>query len=466
MVTTTIDPATLTPDNPEAPEIARKLFAFFEEQSQQGIKAWPKGKAFRLDSKTHLRFKQNVLQRKRKEGKTGFRYEFVSDRELGSVSESMLLEMKKQGLESKCKVLEIDGTLALTADHFKYKPKGSLDKHGEPKTQVVKVQEAQENSPVVLNEHRIAEFVKYFGVKKPVFYNGYSYLVEREFTGVEFLNVLDADLTLYQRIEITRQLLLAIKYFTELGIIHRDVKCTNALVDLRYPIKVTLIDTGLSSFASEPSLIGGTQYFTPPEMFNGTQHTPKIDVFCAARTLLLLWGIDDNSWAEDFGNGLYATDLSTLFNNITGLTDEQKKQIRSTLEGMLHINSEKRFSIDEALAGFNLLGDFTYERALYKLEKMDDKLGRSLTQILARLEKGAQSKNPYWMNASKKFDKIVAAVLSTTDIKAAMQDKHSTLYQAVNMQRIPPLSFFGSQGKTRSLKAAKEDKSRSCMGLL
>ncbi|MFA5959634.1 MAG: hypothetical protein WC785_03890 [Tatlockia sp.] len=43
--------------------------------------------------------------------------------------------------------------------------------------------------------------------------------------------------------------------------------------------------------------------------------------------------------------------------------------------------------------------------------------------------------------------------------------KHSTLYQAVNMQRIPPLSFFGSQGKTRSLKAVKEDKSRSCMGL-
>ncbi|CEK10870.1 hypothetical protein [Legionella hackeliae] len=75
-----------------------------------------------------------------------------------------------------------------------------------------------------------------------------------------------------------------------------------------------------------------------------------------------------------------------------------------------------------------------------------------ISTIITRLENGANSYNPYWMNSSKKLNNILnclaRCIENSEDVDRLLQDANSPLSKALDMQRLP--RFFCSSEKTQS----------------
>lgn len=79
-------------------------------------------------------------------------------------------------------------------------------------------------------------------------------------------------------------------------------------------------------------------------------------------------------------------------------------------------------------------------------------LGTEIMQQIKRLEVGSNSYNPYWMNSSKKLKAIIDSLnklspkIDEASLKMIAVDPREELYNALNIQRISPLTFFGRLG--------------------
>jgi serine/threonine protein kinase len=77
-----------------------------------------------------------------------------------------------------------------------------------------------------------------------------------------------------------KQLLDALKYMHTQGIIHRDVKLDNILIDINNTIKIC--DFGLSKIAEEDALyntICGSPIYMPYEMLSNQEYNYKVDIW-------------------------------------------------------------------------------------------------------------------------------------------------------------------------------------------
>lgn len=83
-------------------------------------------------------------------------------------------------------------------------------------------------------------------------------------------------------------------------------------------------------------------------------------------------------------------------------------------------------------------------------------IGKTIIQQLERLEHGAKSHNPYWMNSSKKIRSIIQALenLPQNTTEAQLQtfshDPGSALFKALNKHRLTPLTFLGQLAWNRA----------------
>lgn len=286
----TINPAKISS------EYSKKLAHFFNTQAPN-IDVWKAGKHYTFEDGTQFQFTSDVVRRHRKEGKIGYRYEFISDRLLGKGAFG--------------EVYEIEGTLAVDSDEIRFKPHG-LD----GKTRAVKIQRhnAQHAIDTVFKEYSLTKAASHLGVKLPTTAEGTtSYTVMKKLKGKELFDIMADDLsgihplTLEQRVELTQLLLNALKeQVTDKGIIHRDIKGENILVDLdSKSMQVNFFDFGLSVKAN--ALDGkccGSPAYAPPEIFFNGEQTTKIDVFSLGRVLALIWHVDPGSYMLGLENRL------------------------------------------------------------------------------------------------------------------------------------------------------------------
>jgi serine/threonine protein kinase len=97
------------------------------------------------------------------------------------------------------------------------------------------------------------------------------------------------------RIEILYNILMEVAYVNSLGIVHVDVKLENFIVESKFPLKVRLIDFGLSEIIPESqpgclriSKCKGTREYLAPEMLcNRVYH--NTDMFSVGVIATLLW---------------------------------------------------------------------------------------------------------------------------------------------------------------------------------
>ncbi|WP_133135387.1 protein kinase domain-containing protein [Legionella rowbothamii] len=340
-----INPKNLSPQN------AEKLYAFFEGQLQKGVHVWSNGSVYSFADGSDFIFSSQVIMRQPKEGKTGVRYEFISDRQLGKGSYGI--------------VYEIEGTFKIDKTSFRFKEHGQNGK-----SRAVKIQHHNYHHPeyTAWEEYNFSKRASHLAIKQPVFSGQVSYTVMRELKGKDLDQILQDDLlgknvlTLENRSELTKALLKALKeQVTDKSIIHRDIKPENILVDMStFPITVNIIDFGLSTNADKPDgEYPGTPLYQAPELWDRVSQSSKADVFSMGRIIAELWRDTTVSTLMTINSFTYACDnahnvsLDTLFTGIDELDNENKSIIKETLKGMLCANSNQRLSIDQAIEYFS-----------------------------------------------------------------------------------------------------------------
>ena len=327
---------------------AAKLFEFFEAQSKLGIKVWHMGVTYNWGG-SQFDFDYEIFQRKRKNGRDGYRYELISKQKLGKGNFG--------------DVYAVESTLAITPETFSFKSQGS---HG--RTRVVKIQKHDLEHPVdtLKKEYELTELAGHLAIKQPTIDGETSYTTMKKIKGRELAAIIEDDvngtkrLTLQERIDLTKALLRALKnQVTDKGIIHRDIKEQNIMVDMDQPITVNVLDFGLSALERKPDgKWPGTPIYFPNEVFwqKGVPST-KIDVFAIARVLTLLWHVDplsyDPATIEECEKLSRKVNLSSLFRDLAGLSVRNAVLIGSTLEAMLLPEPAQRLSLDEAIAHFS-----------------------------------------------------------------------------------------------------------------
>lgn len=146
---------------------------------------------------------------------------------------------------------------------------------------------------------------------------------------------------------IMKQLVEAVRYCHEHGIVHRDIKLENILIDSNYKIKLT--DFGLCGIKTTPSDIFsqslGTVRYTAPEMLEGNGYNESIDI----------WGIGVVFFT--LLTGSYPFDASERENIFQRIREKsihyskynlERKEIK-LLRLLLEKDPEKRIEIEDIL---------------------------------------------------------------------------------------------------------------------
>jgi len=119
--------------------------------------------------------------------------------------------------------------------------------------------------------------------------SGSKYFIVMEYVAGESLkNVLEnrTTLPLIQILNLARQICLGLDYAHRKGILHRDIKPGNILVDRDGNVKIT--DFGLARFATEISherSVSGTPSYMSPEQIQGLQTDHRTDIYSFGCTL-------------------------------------------------------------------------------------------------------------------------------------------------------------------------------------
>lgn len=328
---------------------AKHLYLFFNSEPKQ--KVWPKDLEFSIHDQAYV-LGYTIVQRQRKPGKVGVRYEFISERFIGLGSYGT-------------KVYPIAATMVLTKDSISFTKVADVNDFYH-KTRVVKVQKLSEwITPFrVQHEYEMSLKASHLAIKPPTMTDTDCYTVMRQAKGIELFEMLSKDsLTVQRRLELSKALLSALKQqVTEKGLIHRDIKPENIIVHPhKKPISITIIDYDKAGLISNPFMeCGATLVYAAPELFTTRlPRTEKIDVFSMGRVLSEIWGIRNNSFDEEnpyqiiYNANNMAQELETLFTKIAPLSTQNKRMIATILEQMLEAEWEQRCSIDEAIAAFD-----------------------------------------------------------------------------------------------------------------
>lgn len=279
----------------------------------------------------------DIYRRERKDNKTGFRYEVVSDTVLGSGSYGS--------------VKEIITTLAPDKNNILH-ARERISKKGRLKKRVIKIQII---SPDKLNllqlkqEAELMQKVKGLHTKPTIFAEGEAAIVSKKIEGLTLSKLLmESLIPTEQRLPLVIAVLQALnEKVHKQNIIHRDIKPENIIVDLsKTPIKVTFIDYGLSKEAHvDDSLSVGTPGFNAPELAASITNA-KSDIYSAGIVTALILGAPSQ-------NLLVARAISSID---PMLGDAQFRDVLTNhCRAMIAPSPEKRPDLETAINQFKAL---------------------------------------------------------------------------------------------------------------
>ena len=167
--------------------------------------------------------------------------------------------------------------------------------------------------------------------------------------GVRMLDFVQCHRQLSERVarKFFRQLLSAVDYLHEAGIVHRDLKIENVMVEEETG-NIKLIDFGLSNFYDPQHLLTtycGSLYFAAPELLHGRPYCgPEIDVWSLG---VILYVMVTGQVPFDDPN------VARLHEKIkTGRVEYPQsvgKPLRSLLERMLTVEPRRRANLTEVM---------------------------------------------------------------------------------------------------------------------
>ena len=345
-------------------EDASWLPAFFNSQSEQNF--WPREVEYSFKDHVFF-FEYSLVRRACHDAARGVRYEVVDDR--GSLVG-----------EGGCgKVLPIIGTLCINDEGlFRFKTPETDPKHKPPRVSKMQLHTETTKNPQELatNEYHFTDIVApLLSMKQPSFFRQSEYfrmsdytmsscLVMRRQPGRDLYDVIGAEysplppiLTSKQRFALTKALIEAFGEIARKGVVHGDIKPENVMIDMRTnPPIVRVIDLALARVDGlTEERRSGTRCYTAPELLvrrgAPVTRTTKMDVFSLRLVLALVWRSDFMMVLAREKYPLIDSSLilGALFTGITDLSNDEKRSIHDLLTEMLHLDSHKRISFEEAL---------------------------------------------------------------------------------------------------------------------
>lgn len=126
-------------------------------------------------------------------------------------------------------------------------------------------------------------------------HEGKPYLVTEFIEGLDLAKILKAQpmLKVADVCEISRQIALGLEFAHQAGIVHRDIKPQNVMLQPNGQVKI--LDLGLAAIrsaeaakATEEKRIEGTPEYMPPEQWRGSEPAPTSDIYSLGCTMFCL----------------------------------------------------------------------------------------------------------------------------------------------------------------------------------
>ena len=175
----------------------------------------------------------------------------------------------------------------------------------------------------------------------------YFYIIMENIPGGNLLNIINKMLKIPEKLSkyIFKQLIEGIKYIQNQGIVHRDIKPDNILIDLNNTIKIC--DFGVSKEVKQNQLLKdscGTPAFVAPEILLDSPYDPfKCDIWSSGVVLYtMLSGV-----VPFRGNNDHQLHKSIL-RKFTQLNDISI-ECQALIYKLLVVNLNKRIKIDNIL---------------------------------------------------------------------------------------------------------------------
>jgi len=149
---------------------------------------------------------------------------------------------------------------------------------------------------------------------------------------------------------VMKQLLQALKYLHEKGIVHRDLKLENLLLVEPNKLDIKLADFGLSKIIKGQALTTacGTPFYVAPDILMGDGYNSAVDLWAAGVLLYVLlsgrlpFAADSDA---DLFKAILECDLVWKSPQFDNVSDEAK----SLIKHLIVKTPEKRYTADEAL---------------------------------------------------------------------------------------------------------------------
>lgn len=324
------------------PRYASLLHNFFNKGYEEGRRTWDPG-LYLYENNQYVLRQEVVAFQSKSNSKIRFAY-------IGA----------PLGKGSFGTVKVVDYTLSANEQEARLKQQS----HKTGLKRAVKIQKVAKKSEIrdIENEYQFSAKVGYLHPKRPMISEGKSYMVMHLLKGLSFYDIIvdDYDLSLADRFEITLSILDELVKIHQKGLLHRDIKPENIIINLECnPILARFIDFGLS--VEEALLDGrtpGSPFYAAPEMITGNaaKQSSASDLFSVGRTLLLLWGIGEDTYTEEkmniFFRNIFDLNKSSTLLQFPGLEESTRASIRSIFDKMLEEQPKNRVTAQDALIRF------------------------------------------------------------------------------------------------------------------
>lgn len=156
-----------------------------------------------------------------------------------------------------------------------------------------------------------------------------------------------------------------------------------------------------------------------------------------------------------FYDFIHARNHILLSENIVALLKMAQVDTPENSSNVVHSFEKEEGEIHEQNDIPSLMPDYTdnaassFERTV-RIINNHGTAGEAIIKAMNRLRDGQKNYwNPYWMNSGAKLDCIIEAIQSLQEndnLEQLLTDQNSTLYKALNIQRLIPITFWGRAG--------------------
>jgi serine/threonine protein kinase len=341
MVTTRIDLAKITKNTSE---LLNELIIQHADKNEKifckekTYEIWHVNPATLQSEKQQITLSHDIIERPRNKNKNEKRYEIINHNKL-------------IGEGGFSKVYDILATLAIEDSVLRVKT---------GKKRVVKIQTCNSKElSEIQNEVNITQKAGSIHIKQPTVVNTdddeyQCYMVMQKLNGTDLYAIITQlykhaiNLTTHQRLTIAINALDQLKILHDKGIVHRDIKPDNIMLDLNTD-ETVIFDFGLSKTTDvdDKEVLIGTPGYIPPEVFDGKGTTVKSDIYSIAIIIGMLFYADEPQQTKNKCLPYY---FKNIFNDpALELNDFEKEELLMTLMQMRIKELHFRLTATEAL---------------------------------------------------------------------------------------------------------------------